>query len=262
MRKLIFLISILISSEVYSQLLVSDVMSDDIKLRISELKRSSLSIELFYNGKIKVIGSGFLVLKNRKHYAVTNYHVVEDYLIGKDSVLVIGINAEKKKQYALIENEKYFDKKNDIAVMKIERLVIMKDNKVVDSTLLDPLALGVSVFEENRNIEEGLGVLMIGYPLNIGSELTGNRPVSRIGIVAQSVNEESNTFFIDGMSSHGNSGSPVFNIQNKKLVGMIVAFQSDFITAYDERDRIIVRLPYNSGLSYCITAEMINKMIP
>jgi len=48
----------------------------------------------------------------------------------------------------------------------------------------------------------------------------GNFPVSRFGMIAQKVNEKS-IFIIDGMASHGNSGSPVFDISYKKFLATI-----------------------------------------
>ena len=146
--------------------------------------------------------------------------------------------------------------------MKLGALFSLINNIKVDSTLFESTAVGISRFEINDKIVEGTGILLIGYPLGLGLDLVGNQPISRIGIVAQKTNDISNTFFIDGIASHGNSGSPVFNSQNMKLVGMIIGFPSDYINAYDENRQLVAKLPYNSGLTKCVTAEMINKIIP
>ena len=234
---------------------------NDLSKKIAELKRSSVSIESAYKNLTGIIslGSGFIATKHGVNYAVTNFHVIKN--IPKDHQIFIGMNVGMKKQYVKAQ-QIYFDEKLDIAVMRLgETFYFMKD-LLPDSSLFNPSRLGVSMFEESKEIKEGDGVILIGYPLGIGSELTGNQPMSRIGIISQSVNKTTNTFFIDGIASHGNSGSPVFNAETGKLLGMIIGFPNDFITAYDETGQLVARLPYNSGLSLCITAEAINKIIP
>jgi hypothetical protein len=173
---------------------------------------------------------------------------------------MVGLNYANQKMYATVTNI-IPDKKHDIAILEIGLAYPSKISKI-DSTLYTPLFLGITSFASLNEIVDGQGVLIIGYPLGIGSEFTGNRPISRIGIVAQQPNNSSNTFIIDGVASHGNSGSPVFNSQTGKILGMISSFPADFISAYDENKNLIVKLPYNSSLSICITIDVINKLIP
>ena len=103
--------------------------------------------------------------------------------------------------------------------------------------------------------------MTIGFPLRIGSELAHNLPVVRKGIIAQGLSADGH-FLIDGIASHGNSGSPVFDLNNAKFLGIVAAFQNDFINAFDENGQIVASFPYNSGLSVCISAFDIWKMIP
>jgi S1-C subfamily serine protease len=262
MKTLLTFLVLLISGELYSQKISNEAMIfNDLPEKIKDLKRTSLSIESSDMNfkKFNTIGSGFLVIKNDIHYAISNFHVTKN--LTKNQILLIGMNLDQKKQYAVIDTT-YTDEKHDIIVMKLGSTFSLKNNIKVDSTLFEPSAVGISMFETNDNIVEGTGIILIGYPLGLGTDLVGNQPISRIGIIAQKPNENTNTFFIDGIASHGNSGSPVFNAQNKKLVGMISSYPSDFITAFDENGQLVARLPYNSGLSLCITAEMINKIIP
>ncbi len=95
----------------------------------------------------------------------------------------------------------------------------------------------------------------------MGSDFTGNKPISRIGIIAQGPNNNTNTFLLDCIVSHGNSGSPVFNEQTMLLIGMISSFKPDNINLYDENGTLRTSLPANSGIAVCITAEMIKKII-
>jgi len=140
--------------------------------------------------------------------------------------------------------------------------IALYQNYIIDTTLTEPAVVTTSLFELSQNIVEGTGVIIIGYPLGLGSEYGGNKPVSRIGIIAQEPNPETNTFIIDGMASHGNSGSPVFNSENQKLLGMVTSFKPDRILLYDKEDILRASFPYNSGLTICVTAEMINRIIP
>ena len=228
--------------------------------RIAEVKKSSISIEISDKNlnSPNLVGSGFVALKKGIYYAVTNYHVIKN--IGKDKIILIGLNVEMKKQYALVE-QTYVDEKYDVAVMKMGEVVSIQNIRI-DSTLTKPAGVGISMFDTSENIIEGSGVIIVGYPLGLGSEYTGNKPVSRIGIVAQGPNNNTNTFLLDCMASHGNSGSPVFNEQNQKLIGMVTSFPQDKIYLYDKDDVLRASLPYNSGITICVTAEMINKIIP
>jgi S1-C subfamily serine protease len=229
-------------------------------MKIGRIKGCSVSIEKSdTNLKSSIlIGSGFLTTKNGLFYAITNYHVVKS--ITKDQIILVGLNAEMKKQYALVE-QTFTDEKSDIAVLQISRYVSIK-NSSVDTSLAKPATVALSMFEKSDNIIEGGGAIIIGYPLGLGSEYTGNKPISRIGIIAQGPNNKTNTFLLDCISSHGNSGSPVFNEHNLKLIGMVTSFKSDNINLYDN-DRVLrASLPDNSGITVCVTAEMIMKIIP
>jgi S1-C subfamily serine protease len=235
------------SFNVYSQYLLSgkEIFTyEDLPKKITIVKRSSASIERYDSSKktVALIGSSFIVKKKLEYYAVTNYHVVR----GKEKgfSILIGFNASMKKQYYRVK-QTYLDTINDIAVLKMGEPVSFINTKI-DTTLTEPAWIGISMFESSVNIKEGTGVIIIGYPLSLGAKYTGNRPVSRIGIIAQELNSETNTFLLDGMANQGNSGSPVFNEQNLKLIGMVTATQQDRINLYDNNEVVRASLPYNS----------------
>jgi hypothetical protein len=108
---------------------------------------------------------------------------------------------------------------------------------------------------------EGRGVLIPGYPLALGIEDDQNHPVVRFGIVAQFTGKDH--FLLDGVASHGNSGSPVFALKYKenRLVGMITSYVSDTINLFDENRQLSAKLPYNSGLARGVTSKMILEAI-
>jgi hypothetical protein len=76
-------------------------------------------------------------------------------------------------------------------------------------------------------------------------------------MVAQ--NAESKTFLIDGVASHGNSGSPVIGLsaQSQNLLGMVQSFDNDIIVLRDENGQVDATLPYNSGLASAVKASVI-----
>jgi S1-C subfamily serine protease len=256
MKYFLLLIFLSLTSSLYPQYLLTgkEIFTfEDLPKKIELVKRSSASIEKYFPNKneYSLIGSSFIVIKNGNHYAVTNYHVIKG-----QANLIIGLNASGKKQYFTFK-EIYLDTIHDIAVLKFDK-GYERTNSKIDTTLTDPASIGISMFENTNNIKEGTGAIIVGYPMTLGAKYTGNKPVSRIGIVAQEPNLETGTFLLDGLANHGNSGSPVFNEQNQKLMGMVTSFRTDYIKS---ADTLITRYLYNSGITICVTAETISKII-
>ena len=108
---------------------------------------------------------------------------------------------------------------------------------------------------------EGRGVIIAGFPLGLGVETDKKYPVIRRGIVAQYTGQE--TFLIDGVADHGNSGSPVVAVKldQNQLLGMVTSYQNDRIELFDEKHKVVAILPYNSGLAQAVTADEIRKCI-
>lgn len=258
MKVYLGLFFLLITTNLQSQYVLSgkEVFTfENLPDKIEMVKRSSASIELFSSktNRFNLIGSGFMTIIKDTIYAVTAYHVIKD----KGKSVYVGYNFESRKQYSSIEKI-YLDTLNDIAVMKLG--IAYRDEKIMsDTSLTNPSSIGISMFEKNVKIKEGLGTIIVGYPTTLGAKYTGNKPLSRIGIVAQEPNSETNTFLIDGLVNHGNSGSPVFNEHNQKLIGMVTSFKPDYIKS---RDTVVLRYPYNSGITFCVTAETILKVFP
>jgi hypothetical protein len=106
---------------------------------------------------------------------------------------------------------------------------------------------------EGSQIVEGRGVVMVGYPLQQGVELTvaegfsisTNVPIVRFGLVARRV--FNGRFLIDGTASPGNSGSPVYDVQARKIIGMLQGYISDTIQLFDKQQRIVGVFPTTLG---------------
>ena len=113
------------------------------------------------------------------------------------------------------------------------------------------------MFDDDGSLVEGRGVMIPGYPLALGVEDDKNHPVIRLGMIAQFTGKS--YFLIDGVASHGNSGSPVFALtyKNPKLVGMVTSYLTDTITLLDEAGNLAAKLPYNSGIARAVKMQVI-----
>ncbi|MCF7920575.1 MAG: serine protease [Candidatus Cloacimonetes bacterium] len=228
--------------------------------RVETIIKNSVSIETIQNSKLdtaEIIGSGFMIENNSKRYAVTCYHVVEK--IGQQNIIV-GFNAKKGKGYCLCTN-KIENKEYDIAILELDSQFRLVENKK-DTTLVKATSFTFNMIENNDRIIEGLGTIIIGYSLGLGCEYIKNEPIVRTGIVAQRVNEETGTFLIDGIVNPYNSGSPVYNSKNGKLIGIVQAYKPDKIKEKVNEKYNHTNFVFNSGLTKCMSAEKIKELIP
>jgi len=196
-----------------------------------------------------LLGSGFLINGERNTLlAVTCKHVVLSATNLKKP-LYIGIDTDKGYHRAPCDVS-YIDLSLDIAVLLPKR-------DVKDDRKLQSLSFDKSLFDDGSSLVEGRGVVIPGYPLALGIEDDQNHPVIRFGIIAQFTGKD--YFLLDGVASHGNSGSPVFSLKqgDNKLIGMVTSFQSDKINLFDENQQLSASLPYNSGLARCVTMKAI-----
>jgi len=117
------------------------------------------------------------------------------------------------------------------------------------------------LFGDVNSLIEGLSVITAGFPLGLGVEVDKEYPVIRIGIIAQYTKQK--TFLIDGVASHGNSGSPVVAVKSDRvqLLGMVTSYMPDSIELFDDKHKVVAILPYNSGLAQAVTADEICKCI-
>jgi len=263
-KRLILLTNFLFSSFLMAQNNKEHGAFTELPSRIEEVKMSSISVEKIdkkadiKTDKTILLGSGFLTKYDTIHYAVTCNHVVAQ--IGADELLLVGFNLGQSKMFFKASIVKLVPEQ-DVAVLLLGDVHYLPPNFDLAYGLKQKW-IQKSLFCETNEIIEGTGALMIGYPLGIGSEFEGNRPLSRIGIVAQSVSEKG-TFIIDGIASRGNSGSPIFLSQSSKVkfLGMAVASLNERINLYDENKKLVASLPYNSGLTLCLSAGEILKIL-
>ncbi len=159
------------------------------------------SISDLFNGprKYQQIGTGSGVIISSDGYIVTNNHVIEDA-----SELEITLNNRKKYKATLIGT----DKKNDIALLKIEAT--------------DPLPY--IPFSDSDTIKIGEWVLAVGNPYNLTSTVTAGI-VSAKGRDLQGNSATDSFIQTDAAVNPGNSGGALVNTRGE-LVGINTAISS------------------------------------
>lgn len=141
------------------------------------------------------LGSGFIVSSDG--FIVTNYHVV-DY----GNKIMVALNDNTKFQAKIVG----FDKKSDIALLKIDR-----------SKTKDQKPLPFVKFADSNQAKIGDWVIVVGNPYGLGNSAS-------VGIVSyrgRDIGRNKNEEFIqtDAAINKGNSGGPMFNL-NGEVVGM------------------------------------------
>jgi len=152
---------------------------------------------ILMDGKVVSSGSGFFVSEDG--YILTAEHVVHNAL---DKIVVFVLNGNKLEPHSgkIIS----INEDADVALLKIEG----KDYNYLD-------------FEE-KEIKDGMDIGFIGYPLGI------QYPVTHKGILSGRISSKYpeklnpvNIFMINAFVNSGNSGGPLFNANNGKVIGII-----------------------------------------
>ncbi len=141
------------------------------------------------------LGSGFIVSSDG--FIVTNYHVV-DY----GNKIMVALHDNTKFQAKIVG----FDKKSDIALLKIDR-----------SKVKNQKPLPFVKFADSNQAKIGDWVIVVGNPYGLGNSAS-------VGIVSyrgRDIGRNKNEEFIqtDAAINKGNSGGPMFNL-NGEVVGM------------------------------------------
>ena len=200
--------------------------------------------------KFDKAGTGFLVMKNDVVIGITCEHVIRESLTNKKRVF-IGLDTEDGfKKYECILTS--VDAQKDIA------LIVPFFSSGVPKSIKNT-AFSLEHLGSKSNIIEGRGIIIAGYPLDLGLEYNENHPVIRFGVIAQYAGRDH--FLIDAIANPGYSGSPVFDLKEEKVIGMIQAHHKDYIDLYDKKGILAAKIPYNSGFTLAINAELISNML-
>ena len=186
-------------------------LNNIIKLIKPSIVPVAYSTSTFQQGQMNfnIIGTGFVI--SEKGYICTCAHVIS----GKQGQLNIGVKENGNyvwaaSEIALIDNER------DIAIIKLPPPPI--DRKIEFKTVN---------FGNSELVEEGHDIAFCGFPFGGGTG-GGFTPSTTKGIVSafrpKKVGDSIIKHFqLDAMTMEGNSGAPVFNIDNGEVVGVISA---------------------------------------
>ncbi len=199
----------------------------------------------------KFLGTGFVVGKG--NLVVTNHHVLPDTMdISKREILVIFSGRGKQAESHEVRILKA-DPEHDLALLEI-----------VEGHL-PPVGLSTK-----STVREGMSVAFTGFPIGM---VLGLYPVTHRAIIsaitpivipainskhltAKQVRRMRNRFEVyqlDGTAYPGNSGSPVYNIESGKVIGVL---NSVFV-----KDTKETLLDKPSGISYAIPAQFVNDLL-
>ncbi len=165
---------------------------------VKKVKSSIALVLIFKDNVIISQGSGFVFWK--RGILVTCNHVVEDI---HDKILIIFPDSKFIDAKIAIQDKEY-----DLALLKF------------DDGSREPLAKG-----DEKNVKEGIHVLISGYPLGISSLTTHQGILSAITKDATGVI----TYLIDGTVNVGNSGCPLMN-KDGEVIGVVNATRREEAT--------------------------------
>ena len=213
-----------------------------------------------------VLGTGFMLDRSNNTFAITCDHIVSaaDRLFtqpGFQKAIFAGFDTRSNGYMRFECKLVYRDGNSDVAVLTPLSLYSLTTNGARELFPVKTLKVVQDMFGDDSSIVEGRGLLIIGYPLGLGIEANENNPIVRFGMVAQAFAANHNTFLIDGMASHGNSGSPVISltVPHAFLIGMATGFRNESINLLAENGQAVAALPYNSGIAYAVKLSVILK---
>ena len=200
---------------------------------------------------VKFRGTGFAVGDGR--HVITNYHVIPELndIAEKESLAIFTGRGKKAgvRKARLVRS----DPDHDLALLEIT------------GTPLPAMQLG-----NGHSVREGEDVAVTGFPIGM---VLGLYPVTHKGIVAaitpivipaissrsltaEQVKRMRNPFEVyqlDVVAYPGNSGSPVYNIENGKVIGVV---NSVFVKGTKES---VLEKP--SGISYAIPVKYVHDLL-
>lgn len=203
-------------------------------------------------GKVSIRGTGFIISKDGKF--ITCAHVYKN--IPPQELVYLEVSLPgKTDEKNITRYDRYktkllkIDEENDLALMQI----------ISDENLeFEP----ISGFGDSESVKEGDEVIFIGYPLateflsmKFGITMSTNRCI--ISSVKRRGKDGSLHFFmVDSHINNGSSGSPVFSVENGKVIGVTNAKISTKVPLPDGK---IIDIPADVGI--CRPSKYINNLI-
>ncbi len=239
----------------FSCALLTPVSSQELPETIKRLKASIVAVGTYMptrSPRAVFRGTGFVV--DDGSLVITNAHVLSEKLNHqKLEKLAVFFRNDKQSKMAVVKMVAT-DNQHDIAVLKL-----------IKGGRLPALALG-----DSEQVREGQLVAFTGYPIGM---ILGLYPVTHRGIVSaitpmaipmlkarqlnaklmKRLREPYDVFQLDATAYPGNSGSPVYDAETGKVIGVI---NKVFIK---ESKEAILSNP--SGITYAIPIRYVKKLL-
>ncbi len=220
---------------------------------IEEIKKSIVAVGTYMpkrSPKGVFLGTGFAIGDGR--LIVTNAHVLPKNIDTK-SIETVAVFFRQDKQVRMLKAKAVaIDKEHDIAILKLT------------SGVLPAMEINQSVVREGQNIA------FTGFPIGM---VLGLHPVTHRGIVSaispvvlpvlnsrqlnakllKRLRAPYNVYQLDATAYPGNSGSPVYNVETGKIIGIV---NKVFIK---ETKETILSKP--SGITYAIPIRYLNDLL-
>ena len=209
-----------------------------------------------------------------RSFLVTNRHVAQedDLSIRFNRITSGALEIHPLASVAMRNWTMHPDPDVDVAVLPVSG-ILMEERNVVEAEIFFT-DIGAPSDTEVRDIAEGNGVFVLGFPLGLVGE-ERNYPIVRHGIVARIqdwLRGDERTFLIDASVFPGNSGGPVVlkpetvavhetrAITHSLLIGMVRAYIPSQEVAVSERTgRPKVIFEENSGLAEVVPIDVIRE---
>lgn len=220
---------------------------------LAKLKPSIVAVGTYLpkrNPRAVFLGTGFVV--GGGTYIVTNAHVVPESLDVEHLEKMAVFYRQGNEEKMLVATEAAMDKEHDLAVLKI-------------AEPLPALKLG-----DAGMVKEGQIYAFTGYPIGM---VLGLYPVTHRGMVSaitpnviptisagqinpkllKRLEEPYTVFQLDATAYPGNSGSPVYDVDNGAVVGVI-----DKVFIQESKENALTN---PSGISYAIPINHLSKLL-
>ncbi|WP_282148402.1 trypsin-like serine peptidase [Algibacter lectus] len=174
------------------------------------------------------IGTTFVIGENEM---ITAKHVFNKKL--EDYVIVFGFEMLQLNgviQTVINAKDIYYPQKK-IYNSEIYDVVIYKLDRPVNRPLLE--------WEKSKSLKEGNEIYMIGHPSGIPKKIAVNASIIE--------NRHDQYFYTTLDSFQGNSGSPVFDFNTHKVIGILVSGELDYIFNGNCNELNFCKYPYCKG---------------
>lgn len=163
--------------------------------------RVTYTAQTFF-GSTEASGEGSGIIYSKEGYIITNYHVVEEAIIGKNAKVSVILSTGDTLDATVVGG----DELTDIAVIKVNKT-----------------GLPAAEFGDSEGIEVGELAVAIGNPL--GLEFAGSVTVGYVSAVNRTMEDGGTTYNLiqtDAAINSGNSGGPLVS-SSGKVIGINTA---------------------------------------